>query len=293
MASTQPRIDVELRADPHTCDLSRQTRFSFVVLLTLRSERPITFLKTSLPGFDYGLIDLLRSGVVDCIDAATGENIPILARSITASEQGSSKGTSPPELMSLSNNRTNYITFTSDLKPMAYEFELAVTQLKPGRKYTIQSRSFNLDWWTHGSIDECLKHFEQHGDLPSTSTPPLQCTLNNNVSFYCQATTPPPPPVSVLLSAPSPTLSLSGDPAFSFSITFISHAPKTLTALAERSEIVHLNSDIEILIIETRNHVAPERIIAHQHGAFLREDYLVLEPETPHVEERSICAKHG
>jgi len=280
---------VELRADPSTCDLSRQTRFSLVVLLTLRSKQPVTILKSSFDDYDFGLVDLLQNGTVECIDTDGGAKIPIFGQAA----QSKDKETARPNLMSLSDNRTGYVTFTSALEPRDYEVGLDVSQLQLGRKYTLRSNPWDLDWWSHTSIDGCLSHFDKHGELPRTQTPPLHCAPNNSVSFSCREDTPLPPSVSVALTAPSSTLSLSGNPPFKFTTNFTSHASNALTALAERTQAININNDIDIIDATSRRHVAPDRICIDQEGPFLREDYLVLEPEKPHVEERSLTMKDG
>ena len=92
----------------------------------------------------------------------------------------------------------------------------------------------------------------------------------------------------------APTLSLSGNVPFHFSTTFVSHAAKPITVLAERSRIIIANSDIEIVDAKTVKRVAPDLIDdGDMEGPWTRDDFLTLEPGIPYVEERVLESKDG
>lgn len=291
MATSQPTIDVRLRVDPRTCDLSRQTRFSLVVLLTLHNERSVTVAKNA-NDLDISLDYLLQSGIIECIDKVSGERIPIFNKS--RDEDSESKGTEPkkPSPIVLNNNRADYVTFTSATKPREYELGFDTSHLRPHREYTIRCSPWDLNWRSYTSVKECLDYLNAHGDLPPTQSPPLHCSPSNSVSFSCQDNTPKPPQVDVSLAA-STTLSLSGNPQLNFSTTFTSHASQPFTALAQRGDAIRMNSDIEIIDAKTQNRVAPDQIDIYDDGLYEREDFLCLHPEIPHVEKRSLSIKHG
>jgi len=301
MATHQPTVDVNLRVDPTTCDLSRQTRFSLVVLLTLHSERSVTVAKHA-DGLDIGLDYVLQSGAIKCIDTVSGERIPIFDNSRNGDpESNNSRNGDPestateaktPSLLVLNNNRADYITFTSAATPREYEFVLDIIHLEPNREYTIRCHPWELNWWSYTSVKECLDYFDVHAKLPPTQSPPLHCSPSNRVSFSCQANKLKSPQVDVSLAASS-TLSLSSTPAFRFSTTFTSHASQPFTALAKRRDAISLRTDIEILDATTRKRAAPDLIDVNDSGLYEREDFLYLNPGKPHVEERSLSMKDG
>lgn len=291
MDTQQPTIDVRLRVDPTTCDLSRRTRFSLVVLLTLHNERAITIAKHA-DGLDIGFDYLLQSGTVECIDTVSGERIPIFDNSRDGDPEITATEAKTPSLLVLNNNRADYITFTSAATPREYEFVLDIIHLEPNREYTIRCHPWELNWWSYASVKECLDYFNAHANLPPTQSPPLHCSPSDPVSFFCQENTLKPPQVDVSLTASS-TLSLSSKPAFRFSTTFTSHASQPFTALAKRRDAISLNSDIEILDATTRKRVAPDIIDVNDGGLYEREDFLSLHPGKPHVEERSLSMEDG
>lgn len=100
MATSQPTIDVRLRVNPRTCDLSRQTRFSLVVLLTLHSERSVTVAKAA-EGLDIGLESLLQSGTIQCIDTVSSERIPIFDKSRDGDSESKEAKAKRPSLLFL------------------------------------------------------------------------------------------------------------------------------------------------------------------------------------------------
>jgi len=286
MATSQPTIDVRLRVGPRTCDLSRQTRFSLVVLLTLHSERSVTVAKAA-EGLDIGLESLLQSGTIQCIDTVSSERIPIFDKSRDGDSESKEAKAKRPSLLFLNNNRADYVTFTSATKPRDYELRFDTSHLQPNKEYTISCSPWDMHWWSYDSIEKSLDYFDIDGKLPSTQSPPLHCSPTNQVSFSCQEHTPRPPQVDVSLTASS-TLSLSGNPPFKFSTAFTSHASQPFTALAQRSDDIAMKRDIEIIDATTKQRVAPDQIDICFEGLYERDDFLCLYPGKPHVEERSL-----
>ena len=166
MPPSQPTVDVQLRVDPPTCDLSRQTRFSLVVLLTVHCKQSVTIVKNSDDEVGFGLVYLLQSELIECIDTDSGSRIPIFSHRRKKYGESKDKETKRPTLLSLTNNRADYVTFTTDPKPRAYEFGLDASHLRPGRHYTIHSHPGDIGWWSYSSVEECLEHFDTHGKLP-------------------------------------------------------------------------------------------------------------------------------
>ncbi len=291
MGTSQPTIDVRLRVNPRTCDLSRQTRFSLVVLLTLHSERSVTVAKAA-EGLDIGLESLLQSGTIQCIDTVSSERIPIFDKSRDGDSESKEAKAKRPSLLFLNNNKADYVTFTSATKPRDYELGFDTSHLQPNKEYTISCSPWDMHWWSYDSIEKCLDYFDIHGKLPSTQSPPLHCSPTNQVSFSCQEHTPRPPQVDVSLTASS-TLSLSGNPPFKFSTAFTSHASQPFTALAQRSDDIAMKRDIEIIDATTKQRVAPDQIDICFEGLYERDDFVCLHPGKPHVEERSLSMKDG
>ena len=276
MASA-PKIDIRLQAD-RLCYLSRRTRFSLVVFLTLESGRPVTVIR------DGGLVQLLASECIECVDTESGQRMPVLGDlNETKSESSDSKN---PSLMSLEHHRADYLTFTTASSPRSYELVFNPSKLQPDRDYTIRCNSCTLNWWSHDSKEKVLEYFASQGKLPSSETPPLRCVSTGTVSFETRKDVPQPPSIDVSLSASS-TISLSGNPPLEYTTTFISHATKPITVLAERQRVKATESDVEILECSTGTRVAPDMIDDGDiEGPWQREDFLRLVPEVPYVERR-------
>ena len=73
----QPKIDVYLKTAEKTCFLDCQPRFSLIVLLTLSSERSVTFIKNATGPYN-GLAQLLALKCIECTDTETCQCIPVL-----------------------------------------------------------------------------------------------------------------------------------------------------------------------------------------------------------------------
>lgn len=275
MASKVPRIEVRLQAD-RVLYLSRKTRFSLVFFITLNSEKPVTFVKASRD-LGMGLVNQLITQSVECVDAESGEAIPVL--------------TAPTELslMTLYDKRSDYLTFTTDSTPREYEFIFETNKLQPDRSYTIRCHPLTLQWWSHDSQADILSYRASHGEFPPSETPPLPCSVTRNeISFSTRNDLPQPPAITVSLSVPS-TLSLSNNPPFRFTMTFTSHAPRPITALAERDNVETLNKDVEILSSETRLPIDSDLIDdGNMGGPWRREDFLRMEPGVPYAESRAL-----
>jgi len=273
---------VRLRAD-RLCYLSRQTRFSLVVYLTLSSTRSVTVLKH---GHDphAGLVQLLTSQCIECVDAESGQRIPVFSDTDQTTSKNSQMEN--PLLMSFDGHRSEYLTFTTASSPRDYELVFDPSELQPDRNYTIQFNPSALGWWSYDSKEMILAYFASHGKLPPPEDSSLKCESTNTVSFDTRRDLPQPPSVDVSLSAPS-TLSLSGNPPFEFSVKFISHATKPITVLAERHRIKATESDFEILEDSISTRVAPDIIDDGDiEGPWQREDFLRLAPGVPCVEQR-------
>ena len=293
MTSPQPIIDVSLHADP-TCDLSGQSRFSLVVLLTFRGEGSATIVEHD-DALNSGLVNILSCGCIECFDILSGETVPVLGSNEDeeTSRNKSDNTEKEPLLMKLDSNRASYVTFTSATSPRAYEFLFNTSKLQSNRNYTIRCKPWRLDWWSHDSVEECLDFFKTHGRLPPSQEPTLQCMPSNDtITFDCRENTPKSPRVGVSLAASS-ILSLSGEPPFRFTTSFTSYAEKPITVLAQRETVVAINSDIEIIDSTTKKRVAPDLIDVNIDGPWRREDFLILKPGEPHVEERSLHFKDG
>lgn len=285
MDSQAPFIEVRLRAD-RVCFRSKEARCSLVIFLTLHNEQFITFAEYG-DTLDVGLVNLLKSKCIECVDSTSRKTVPILDDGHKAS------GANAPRFMSLQRNRANYITFTTDSRPRAYEFSLDTSKLEPGSKYTVRCKDWALDWWSRKPVDNCVGHFKMHGELPPTESPPLPCSPVNEVTFECRKDLSKPPRVEVCLAASS-TMSLSGNPPFEFSTTFMSHAPKPITVLAERDDGISMNNDIEIVDKGTGKRLAPDLIDGGDvEGPWRREDFLTLEPGRKYVERRFLRPEDG
>lgn len=281
MAST-PKIELRLQAD-RLCYLSRQTRFSLVVYLTLSSSRSVTVLKHAHDPH-AGLVQLLTSQCIECVDTESGQRIPVFPDA----DKTKSRVThgKKPSLMSFNDHRSEYLTFTTALNPRDYELVFDPSELQPDRNYTMRCNASALGWWSYDSKEKILEYFASHGELPPPETPSLRCESTNNVSFDTRKDVPQPPSVDMSLSAPS-TLSLSGIPPFEFSVKFVSHATKPITVLAERHRVKATESDFEILEDSTGTRVAPDIIDDGDiEGPWQREDFLRLVPGVPYVEQR-------
>lgn len=280
----QPKIHIHLRASLKTCFLNCQPHFSLVVLLTLSSERPVTFIKNGT-GLHAGLAQLLISKCIECTDIQTGQPIPVLDSK--TKPQPSTSNAESPDLMGLEPKRTNYVTFTTATNPRAYEFEFASSGLEPDRSYAIRCNAAVLQWWSYKSVEEIGDYFDAKLELPSSETPPLRLESDNTISFDTRAEMEKAPTIDVSLSAPS-TLSVSGNALFEYSLTFISNATKPITVRFQRQGSTSTNTQIEILNNVTRRRVAPDLIDVHDDDKpFLPEDFLRLNPGKPHA-ERSV-----
>ena len=290
MDSQAPFIEVRLRAD-RICFCSNQASFSLVIFLTLHNEQSITVAKHG-DSLDVGLVNLLKSECIECVDSSSGKTVPILDDG-QATLQGKASRTDAPLLMSLQRNRANYITFTTDSRPRTYEFSLDASKLHPGRNYTVRCKDWALNWWSCRSVEDCVEHFKVHGELPPTDSPPLRCSPVNKVTFECREELPEPPRVEVCLAASS-AMSLSGNPPFEFSTTFTSHAAKPVTVLAERNDVISMNSDIEIADKGTGKRVAPDMIDGGDiEGPWRQDDFLTLEPGREYIEKRFLLPENG
>jgi len=279
----QPKIDVHLETAEKTCFLDCQPRFSLVVLLTLSSERPVTFIKNGT-GPSAGLAQLLTSECIECTDTENWSRIPVLNNK--KKPQTTSSNAESPELMGLEPKRTNYVTFTNSTDPRAYEFDFVSSSLEPDRSYTVRCNDAALRWWSYKSLEEVGNYFEKNLKLPSSETQPLRLESDNTVSFDTRAEMNKAPKIDVSLSALS-ILSVSGHPPFEYSITFTSNATKPITVRSERQGFKSMNTEIEILDIATRRHVAPDLIdVYDEDRPLVREDFLCLNPREPHVELR-------
>ena len=274
----QPKINVYLKTADKTCFLNCQPRFSLVILLTLSSERSVTFIKDGT-ALHTGLAQILASDCVECTDTETGQCIPVLNNA-----KGPNKDL--PELMNLEPERTNYITFTNSTDRRAYEFEFVSSSLEPDRSYTIRCNVAALRWWTFMSLEEVGNYFEKNLKLPSSEPKPLRLESHNTVSFDTRVEMDKAPEIDVSLSAPS-NLSLSGNPPFEYHITFTSNATKPITVRSEPQGLQSINTEIEILDVDTRQRVAPDLIDVNDDGRpIVREEFLRLNPGEPHVERR-------
>ncbi|CAD6579777.1 MAG: hypothetical protein ASARMPRED_009246 [Alectoria sarmentosa] len=245
MASKAPRIEVRLQAD-RTLYLSRKTRFSLVFLITLSSQKPITFIKAGRD-LGMGLVNQLITQSVECIDVESGEAIPVLTIPAWKNSEEES-----PSLMTLYDRRLDYLTFTTANTPRGNEFIFETNKLQSDRGYTILCHPLTLQWWSYDSQEDILSYRASHGEFLPSETPPLPCSAKDKEIFFStHKDLPQPPAMTVSLSAPS-TLSLSNNPPFRFTITFTSHAPGSITALAERDDVKTSNKDMEILSSETR-----------------------------------------
>ena len=290
MESQAPFIDVRLRTD-RICFCSNQVRFSLVVFLTLHNEQSVTIAEYG-GDLDVGLVNLLKSKCIECVDSTSGETVPVLDDGKNIS-QGKDPRANTPLFMSLQRSSANYITFTTDPRPRAYEFSFNASELQPGRKYTVRCKDLTLDWWSRRSVDSCVEHFKVHGALPPTESPPLCRSPVNEVTFECREDLSKPPRVEVCLAASS-TMSLSGKPPFEFSTTFISHAAKPITVLAERDNVICINSDIEIVDSCTGTRVAPDLIDDGDiEGPWRQDDFLTLEPGREYIEKRLLRLEDG
>ena len=279
----QPKIDVYLKTAEKTCFLDCQPRFSLIVLLTLSSERSVTFIKNATGPYT-GLAQLLASECVECTDTETGQCIPVLHNEKKPKPPSSGRDT--PELMSLEPERTNYVTFTNSKNPRGYEFEFVSSGLEPDRSYTVRCKAAALKWWSYKSPEEVRNYFKKNLKLPSSETQPLRLESHNTVSFDTRAEMDQAPKMDVSLSAPS-TLSISGTPPFEYLITFTSNATKPITVRSEPQGPRSMNTEIEILNVDTRKRVAPDLIdVNDDERPIVREDFLRLNPGEPHIERR-------
>lgn len=115
MATRAPRIELRLQGD-RTLYLSRKTRLSPVVFLTLSSDKPVVFVK-HYSGFDVGIVDQLITQCIECIDAESGEMVPVLAAATSRKPKRRS-----PYLMTLYDKMSDSLTFTTATTPREYEF---------------------------------------------------------------------------------------------------------------------------------------------------------------------------
>ena len=283
--TSQPKIDVYLETAGKTCFLDYQPRFSLVVLLTLSSERAITFVKNGT-GPQAGLAQLLTSECLECTDTDTDQCVPVFKN--IKQPQSTSSNMDSPELMGLEPKRTNYVTFTNSTNPRVYEFEFVSSNLEAGRSYTVRCNAAALRWWSYKSLEEVGNYFEKNLKLPPSETRPLRLESHNTVSFDTRAEMNKAPKIDVSLSALS-TLSLSGNPPFEYSITFTSNATTPITVRSGHQGFESINTEIEILDITTKRRVAPDLVdVCDEDGPLMREDLLRLNPGEPHVERRSL-----
>lgn len=252
----------------------------------------MTFIKNG-NGDLAGLVQLLTSQCIECTDTLTGERISIFTDKESPQQNGTT--VTPPDLMVLEPQRTNYVTFTNDPNPRSYEFEFISDNLQPNHTYTILCAPASLTWWTYNPPSELITHFSQIRSLPPSSEPPTPLSLNPTTTTTSFATRPAmakAPHLSISLSAP-PTFSLSGTqpPApFEYDLTFTSHAPYPITI---RYPLHHcptsVNTEIAILDVATREQIAPDLVDIDDADAdepLTREDFLQLMPWQGYVVRR-------
>ena len=279
----QPKIDVYLKTAERTCFLDCEPRFSLVILLTLSSERSITFIKSGTEPH-AGLAQLLISQCLECIDTKNGQYIPVFNNK--NEQQPTSSNADYPEFMVLEPKRANYLTFTNSTNPQSYELDFVSSRLEPDRSYKVRCNTKVLGWWSYKSLEEVGNFFEKNLKLPSSETQPLRLESHNTVSFDTRTEMCMAPKIDVSLSAPS-TLSISGNPPFEYTITFTSNATKPITVRSQHQGLESINTEIEILDIATRRRVAPEMInVCGEDGPLVREDFWRLNPGEPRVERR-------
>ena len=307
--SNQPKLEIRLWAD-RLCYLSRQFRFSLVVHITLRDsgQKSINIVRQDNGTLGVGLANLRSSQLIECVDTESGRKIPVLVDDDSEQQNAASSEkrfelTSMPStsataktqfsLMTLDENRSDYLTFTTASDRRDYELIFSLKELKANRNYIIRwNPSLYLQWWSHDRKEVVLDYFALHEELPplSETQQPLHYEPTNAVSFKTLQEVPQAPKVDVSLAAPSTLFSHSGNPPFEFSITFISHAPRPITVLAERHRARNVDSDIEIVLDETSSHkrrVAPDLIDdGNIDGPWQPEDFLQLAPGVPYREQR-------
>ena len=284
----QPKIDLRVQVD-RLCYLNLQPRFNLVVFLVLTSRQSITLIRNALEN-PNGLKQILASHCLECHDVESGQRIPVFDNELASTTKPE---TSCPELMTLEPERSNYMTFTNATSPRSYEFFFDSSGLRPDRTYAIKCKPSPVGWWSYESQEGIRQYFEANGHLPPAKEPPSQCVSNGDaVTFRTHNETAPAPKISVSLSAPT-SMSLSGNPKFDFTLAFTSHATRPITVLAERDLATIGNTDLEILEKTSEKRVAPDLIdTSNTEGSWLREDFLRLEPEMPHVEHRSLNPTH-
>ena len=77
----QPTIEIRLWADRSCYLLSHQPRFSLVVFVTLRGgtgQKPITIVRRDDGSLGVGLVNLLSSQFIECVDAEFGRTVLVL-----------------------------------------------------------------------------------------------------------------------------------------------------------------------------------------------------------------------
>ena len=300
MPARPPRIEVRLQAD-RICHLSREPRFSLVLFLALHdSESPITLLKHG-HGLSTESGPIQSVSILDCLEILDSD--PSIQVFGDSQQQGNATRPSDFDedtdsagrcaLLTLHPHRTEYITFTTAINPRTYELFFNPAALHPGQNYTVRFNASALvtHWTGDRSTREEIQEFAatHHGSLPPPSSPPTAISwdaANTVVTFSTRASAPQPPRVSVSLTAPT-VLSCSNNPPFTFSLTFTSHSPKSVTVLAERDRVKLSDSDIEILDAVTRKRVAPDLIDdGNIDGPWRREEFLRLDSEVPYIERR-------
>lgn len=217
-AFDQPKLEIRLWAD-RLCYLSHQPRFSLVVFITLRNsgQKPITIVRRDDGTAGVGLINLLSSQFIECVDTESGRKIPVLvdvgseqenALSFETSSKSISTTTTKYSLMTLFENRSDYLTFTTASDPRPYEYVFSSKELNANRNYTIRcTPSVCLPWWSYNSKEAVHDYFASHGELPPPETQKsLQCEPTNTVSFDTRQEVLQAPNVNVSLTAPSRSL---------------------------------------------------------------------------------------
>lgn len=285
-----------------------------MVHITLRcsSQEAITIVRQDNGNLGAGLVNLLISQLIECVDAESGRKIPVfvevgseqrkvsplkqrvdLTSTSTTTTTTTTTAKTKFSVMTLFENRSDYITFTTGSDRRDYELILTSKELKPNRKYIFRCiPSLSLPWWSYNPKVGVLEYFASHGELPSLSKTqqPLRIEPRNTVSFEALQEVPQAPNVDISLTAPSKTFSRSGNTLFEFSITFTSHAPHPITVLAERRRAILIDHDIEIVLDEISGHrrrVAPDLIDdGNIDGPWQPEDFLQLRPGVPYREIR-------
>ncbi|KAI9703580.1 MAG: hypothetical protein M1836_007350 [Candelina mexicana] len=286
-----PDIDIFLYSLPGICYLSNAHPFEPSIIIESNDPRPLTLLA---PGTIFDPTAAFARARVEIIDFASGAVIQKHPTGSTGDTvvQPNYQHEEPFSFLTLEGSGSRYAIYFSTAPRTGHMgrtyFSFDSAGLQSGHKYTLRFSDSGVSWWRYCRKDDLS--LPQNG-IPMSLDPLGNAALDLHIrragKFRVADHLPEPPKVSVSLSATSDICQIRGDPPFTIRLAFTSHAAKPLTVLTARSPLGP-QTIVQVADVHTRDWVAIDFyhcLGGREEGRYEPDDFAVLEPEQPHVQE--------